>query len=184
MANLKIPGISSVIGFFIIFIINLAKGNSFGLATLRSIIYGVFVFGIFYGLAFLFQNVLSIEQGYKKDDEKEDGERNEEQSKVNIVVDDEDEENFGMSNFETDNDDNQFTASDIDFQEDKETTSKNIKSNINSNDENELENEIESNDLKTKDYEHSERINTQNFEIGKNAVWFPDQLSPLKTPRK
>ena len=84
MSSLKVPIIIGVIGFVLIFIINLIVGNTFLVSIARSFFYGFTVFGITYGIAFVFKNYLGIDLEFNKINDKDD------ESIVDIVVGNED----------------------------------------------------------------------------------------------
>lgn len=58
--NFKVPGIASAIVFVLIFLINLIKGNNFGILMLRSFISAAVTFGLFFAMMFVFKTVLGV----------------------------------------------------------------------------------------------------------------------------
>ena len=58
--NFKVPSIASAIVFVLIFLINLIKGNNFGIVLLRSFISAAVTFGLFFAMMFVFKTVLGV----------------------------------------------------------------------------------------------------------------------------
>lgn len=59
--NFKIPVVGSAFVFVLILILNIANGNSFPILLLRSLISALFVFGILFGVAYVFKSILKID---------------------------------------------------------------------------------------------------------------------------
>lgn len=59
--NFKIPSIAGAVFFLLFFLINLIQGNSFFVVITRSIFSGAVVFGLLFGILFLFKEVLKID---------------------------------------------------------------------------------------------------------------------------
>ena len=58
--DFKVPSIASAIVFILIFLINLIKGNNFGIVMLRSCISAAVTFGLFFAMMFVFKSVLGV----------------------------------------------------------------------------------------------------------------------------
>lgn len=58
--DFKVPSIASAIVFVLIFLINLIKGNTFGIVMLRSFVSAAITFGLFFAVMFVFKTVLGI----------------------------------------------------------------------------------------------------------------------------
>lgn len=93
MGNIKIPAILAGISFLFIFIVNLAKGNSFGLVIGRSLLNGAVAFCLFFGLSFLIKNVFGIDFS----DVSGSMDLTEEKSEVDVVIGDDGSENINAN---------------------------------------------------------------------------------------
>jgi hypothetical protein len=65
MERFKVPIIAGLIGFLLIVLINILKGNTIGITLLRSLIYGGLTFGVFFGIDYYFKEVLGVEISLK-----------------------------------------------------------------------------------------------------------------------
>jgi len=83
--NFKIPLIGSVIIVVLLLIINLIQGNSLLATILRSLVSGVFVYGIIFGVHFVLVEVLKIDLSSSKED---NSAFHSDENKVDLTVND------------------------------------------------------------------------------------------------
>ena len=86
MFNFKISIIISIIGFVLIFFMNIIRGNILFIVLSRSLIYGILVFGVTFGIYYVFKNILGVEFNIKDTFNRKDAS---EKASVDIIVDDE-----------------------------------------------------------------------------------------------
>ena len=86
MFNFKISIIISIIGFVLIFFMNIIRGNILFIVLSRSLIYGILVFGVTFGIYYVFKNILGVEFNIKYTFNRKDAS---EKASVDIIVDDE-----------------------------------------------------------------------------------------------
>ncbi|OHD11728.1 MAG: hypothetical protein A2086_09770 [Spirochaetes bacterium GWD1_27_9] len=103
--DIKIPLIGSIIIFIIIFFMNILNGNSFSVLIVRSLISGLIVFGLLFGVIFFLKDILKIDFSTQTP---KDNTENPSDNKVDFVVGDEEEGsgdsllNSNSSNFNQD----------------------------------------------------------------------------------
>lgn len=59
--NFQIPIIGGIVTFFLVLILNIVNGNSFLMLFVRSLISAVLVFGVLFGVFYVFKDILKID---------------------------------------------------------------------------------------------------------------------------
>jgi hypothetical protein len=105
--SFKIPAIGGISMLAILAVINVVVGNSLFVTSVRSLLGGVIVFGLFIGIQYVFKNILEIDFSSIKDNgsaKKDQSDRPDVEAElsglqqepaIDITIDDDDSENVG-----------------------------------------------------------------------------------------